>query len=165
MSTPSIHRGDHVFQGHVQVGSIDLPANNVTNAHIAAAAGIEASKLQHPVHETYSQKSTATAVAERYVAHVVSGTAATVVRIEAGCVTACIGDAEVTVDLLKNGVSILSAAITLDSGQSARDTVVGAISSASLVAADVLEIDVTVAAGTGTLGVGAFAKLQVHESA
>lgn len=165
MSTPSIHQGDHVFQGHVQVGSIDLPAGDVTNAHVASAAGIEASKLQHPVHETYSQKSTATAVVERHVVHVVSGAAATVVRIEAGCVTACIGDAEVTVDLLKNGATILSADITLDSSQSARDTVVGAIAAAGLVAGDVLELDVTVAAGTGTLGVGVFAKLQVYEGA
>ena len=83
----------------------------------------------------------------------------------AGCVTACIGDSTIEVDLLKNGVSVLSAAIEIDSGDADYAAVAGTVSSASVVAGDVLEVAITVTAGTGTLGEGVFAALTLEEKA
>ncbi len=79
------------------------------------------------------------------------------------CLTTCVGDATITVDLKVNGVSVLTAAITLDNGQSARELVAGTIDTDSLSADDVIEVAVTVNAGTGTLGKGVFAYVDLHE--
>ena len=66
-------------------------------------------------------------------------------------------------DLLKNSVSILTAAITLDSGQNAYQLVAGTIDTTALAVGDVLEIDITATAGGGTLGKGVFCYVDLHE--
>lgn len=151
------------FRGTVVFLDAVLNAGCVTDAKVAANAGIKASKLEHQHRETYAQESDTTAAAEARVVHVVKGTAGEVRSIKAGCVTPCVGDAVVTVDLLKNGVSILTATFDLTSAQSAYDLVAGTIDTATLEADDVLEVDIAVAAGTGTLGKGVFCYVDLWE--
>jgi len=91
-----------------------------------------------------------TATAETRVVHVVQGTAGQLQAFKAGCVTPCQGDATVTVDLLKAGVSVLVAAIVLDSGDQAYALTAATIDTDQVQAGDVLEAAVTVNAGTGT---------------
>jgi hypothetical protein len=95
----------------------------------------------------------------------VHGASATINSFKAGSVTACVGAATITVDLKKNGTSVLSAPITLNSSSTAYVVQSGTVTTTSLVAGDVLEVVVTATAGGGTLGNGVFAVAQVDELA
>ena len=129
-----------------------------------ASTWIEASKLEHQHRATYAQESATTAAAAKdEVIHVVKGTAGTLKTFSAGCVVANIGNSTVTVDLHKNGASVLTAAIEIDSGDAAYAIVAGIINTAPVVADDVLEVVVIATIGTGTLGKGVFASLDLWE--
>ena len=152
------------FRGTVQfLGSAKLPTAGIENKHVAADANVDPTKLQHQHRAVYEQESDTSAASETRVIHVVHGTTGTLKAIKAGCVVANIGAATITVDLLKNGVSVLTAAITLDSGQSAYQLVAGTIDTTALAVGDVLEIDITATAGGGTLGKGVFCYVDLHE--
>ena len=153
---------DGQFRGTVTFLHLVPSAGCILDAHVAANAKIAASKLQHQHREVYVQESGTTA-AETRVVHVVKGSAGVVRTIKAGCVTPCVGDAGVTVDLLKNGASILTATFDLTSAQSAYDLVAGTIDDDTLEAGDVLEVDIAVSAGTGTLGKGVFVYVDLWE--
>jgi hypothetical protein len=157
--------GDLHVAGTLSATTTTLSAGSVSNAKVAADADIDASKLEHQHSKTYEQESDTTSVTETRVIHVVYGTVATVVAFEAGSVTVCAGAATIDVDLLKNGVSILTAAITLDNGNSVRVVEAGTISSPTLADGDVLEVDVTATAGGGTVGKGVFASCIIREDA
>lgn len=159
------HEEDGTFRGAVTFLNLKPNAGCIKKAHIEAAAGIEATKLEHQHRAVYAQESATTAAAAKdEVIHVVKGTTGTLKSFEAGCVVACLGDSVVTVDLHKNGVSILVAAVDIDSGDAAYDLVAGVIDTAAVVHDDVLEVVVTVAVGTGTLGKGVFAYMDIHEA-
>ena len=154
------------FRGNVTfLGQANLPDGAVDDQAVEAGAGLDATKLEHDHRAVYEQESDTTAASETRVIHVVKGTTATVKEIKAGCVVANIGAATVDVDLLKNGVSILTAAIQIDSGDAAYALVAGTIDTPTLAVGDVLEIDVTATAGGGTLGKGVFAYVDIHEDA
>ena len=157
--------GDLVVAGALTPKSMNVPAGSVTNAAIKAAAGISASKLEHQQQPRYSQESDTTAAAEDHVLHTVYGATGTVVAFAAGCVVACTGNAVVTVDLHKNGSSMLISAIEIDNGDAAYDVVAGTVDPAKedVVVDDVLEVVVTVNAGTGALGKGVFAYAAIEE--
>ncbi len=161
----SIHRGDHYFDGNVRARTVQLPSATVGNDQVKAGAGVAASKLEHEHRVAYAQESDTTAAAETRVVHVVRGATGSIVSAAAGCVVANVGDATVSVDVTVNGSSVLTAAIEIDSADAARAVVDGAISSAALTAGDVVEIAVTVDAGTGTLGKGVFAQVNIREDA
>ena len=157
--------GNRLYRGAVQFVNAILNAGCVGNIHVAAGAKISAAKLEHEPRLTYGQLDGSATVAETKVVHVVSGTAGTLKAIRAGVATACIGDSTITVDVHKNGVTVLNAAITIDSGDAAYALVDGVIDTATLAADDVLEVVVTVNAGTGTLGQGLFVNLDLYEDA
>ncbi len=158
---------DLTVGGTLTPKNMNLPAGSVTNAAVAAAAGLSASKLEHQHQPCYAQESDTTAAAEDFVLHVIRGVTGQVTAFDAGCVVANIGAAVVTVDLHKNGATVLTAAITIDSGDAAYAIVEGTIdpNEEDLVVDDVLEVIVTVAAGGGTLGKGAFAQAVIVEDA
>jgi len=78
-------------------------------------------------------------------------------------ISVCTGNATVTVDVKKNGTTILSSTISLSSSQSNRDEVAGTLSVTSMVAADILEVVVTVDVGTGALGTGLFVWVDLND--
>ena len=157
--------GNLRVKGRIIPDYLTCPDQSVGNAAIQAAAGLEATKLQHQHQIGYAQESGTAAAAETRVVHVVRGTAGTAVQFEAGCVTPNIGAATITVDLLKDGVSILDAPIGLSVAQAAYETVEAIIDNDALADDDVLEVAVTAAAGGGTLGEGVFAALALREDA
>lgn len=157
--------GDFVYRGAVTFLNALLNSGCVSDDQVAANAAIAASKLEHSHRHTYAQESATTAAAEDRVMHVVDGTAGTIQLFEAGAVVANIGNATVTVDLLKDGASVLTSAISLTSSEAAYETVIGVIDTNTLVDGDVLEVSVTVSAGTGTLATGVFVSLDVDEDA
>lgn len=155
--------GDMHVQGKVTCNGIVLPADSVGDAAIPTGANVQAAKLEQRPKITYSQESATTAVAETRVIHVVHGATGTLRAFRAGSVVANIGGATITVDLKKNGSSILTLPITLDNTKTARQIVTAAIASAGLVVNDVLEISIAVSAGGGTIGKGVFAEVVLDE--
>lgn len=151
------------FRGQLRALDLKPNAGFLEKEHVEAGAGIEASKLQHEHRCGYAQESATAAAAGDYVMHVVRGLTGTIQSFVAGCVVANVGVAVVTVDLHKNGASILTAAITIDSGDAAYAIVEGAIDTAAVVHDDVLEVVITVNEGAGTLGKGVFAVLNLQE--
>lgn len=160
----SIVQSDLLVNGAVSCNSLAVKTPDVTDARVAPAAGIQASKLQMQHEKSYSQVGGAGSAAETKVVHVVYGATGTVLSFKAGSKTANVGAATITVDLWKNGSSILTAAISLTSATAAYALVSAALASVNLVAGDVLEVVVTVAAGGGTLGNGVFAALVLTEA-
>ena len=153
-----------VFRALVTFLNAKLNAGCVKKETIEDGAGVEASKLEHQHRCTYAQESATTAAAGLdEVIHVVKGTTGTLKTFVAGNVVANVAGATITVDLLKNGVSILDAAIELDNTDLAYIPKAGVIDTAAVVADDVLEVVVTVAAGGGTIGKGVFAALDLWE--
>lgn len=153
---------DVLITGSLQVqGPVSFGAGTIGDSQVAATAGISATKLTHDHIEKYSQPNTTATTETRglYVAR----NSGTVVEVSAGSIAANVGAATVTVDLKKNGVSILSAVITLDNANTARVVEMGTISGASYVAGDFFEIVITATAGGGTLATGVYIQALFRE--
>lgn len=156
--------GDFHVAGNLGCKTFTPPLNCIKNASIEADAGIDADKLEHRFTRGWSQPNT-TATAETRTIHVVYGATGNVVAFRAGSIAKCVGDSTVTVDLKKNGSSILTSVITLDSGNTNRVVEAATISSASLAVGDWLEIVIAISAGTGTLATGVYAEAIIDEDA
>ena len=144
---------DWRFNGQLAVGGT---AVNKTNDPIWQARDSHQNHLAH-----YSQAGVA--IAETRWIHTVRGSGV-VKAVKAGCLVACVGNAVATLDVRKNGTTILTAPISLSESQSAREEVAGVLSGVVAISAgDVLEVVVAVNAGTGTLGTGLFAWLDLDE--
>ncbi len=161
----SIIEGDVHFAGNVTFASqVNLPAGSVGKAQIAAGAGIEPTKIQQRNRAPWTQgPSDQQPTGKTESIYVVTGATGTLREFKAGLVTPPTGDATVTVDLLKNGTSVLASPIILDSTKGARDLVAAAISTMAVAQGDVLEVSVTTNQGTGTLGKGLFGVLVLDE--
>src|ERR1044071_1596666 len=104
----ALHTGQHKFEKTPTV-----PDGSWGDAQIGSNAGILATKLKHQYVRVYAQPHGVAAATERKVAHV-ARSAGEVVGIEAGIVVAAAGAATVTIDLKKNGGTILTSVITID---------------------------------------------------
>lgn len=144
--------------------TIDVPSSSIGNSQVTAGAGIEAEKLEHHHSITGNQPNTA-ATTETRVIHDVYGATGDVLAFEAGSIVAATGDSTVTLDVLKNGTTILTGVITLDNGNTARITEAGSISVAGLVDGDILEVVIVATVGTGSLPTGLFYNLRLNEDA
>lgn len=165
VSSDVIITGNLVVQGNASYHTQTIAAASIGDTQVAPAAGIQASKLQHAHRPIYAQGSSTNATAATQVIYVVVGSTGTVQVAEAGAVVPATGSDTCTVDIKKNGTTILSAVIALTSSQTARQVVAGAVTSASVVAGDVLEVVVAPNHNTGTLPQGVFVALDVFEAA
>ena len=155
---------DVVFTGAVKfAGTVQLKAGCIRNTDIEATAGIGADKLEQPVYACYGQSGTA--VAATVPIHTVVGVAGVIQSVKVGSIVACIGNAEITVDVKKNGTTVLNAPISLTVANTARVAVAGVLTVTTLAAGDLLEVVVAVNAGTGTLGTGLFVQVKLREGA
>lgn len=157
---------NQTFTGAVQfTGTVYLPIETVTNANVSTsvADAIGAAKLVHQHRAVYAQESGTTAADEERVVHVAVG-AGTVLGINVGAVVANIGASTVTVDLHKNGVTVLTGLITLDSGNAAYTLEPGVIDTAAFAADSVLEIIIDATVGGGTLATGLFVAVDLSEA-
>jgi hypothetical protein len=162
---------DVLVNGGINAQRISLEEECISNAVIetptSPADAIDTPKVRHRTIVTlpFNANEGATAAAVIVPAHVVYGAAGTIVAFAAGSIAIAVGAATVVVDLLKNGASILSGTITLDSGNTVRvlEAAPG-FSSTTLVAGDILEAKIVSAtAGGGAIPVGAFFRLVVDE--
>lgn len=145
-----LHTGQHTFDKAPKV-----PDASFGNQQIGTSSPIDVTKLNHQYQPTYAQASGAAAATETR-ALFVARASGTVRGVEAGIIVAAIGAATVTIDLKKNGVSILTSVITIDNTKAAYARTAGGISTAAYVAGDVFTIVITATAGGGTLPQGLF---------
>lgn len=156
--------GDVIVRGNLRTDSMTLAANTVGNTEFTASDPLTAAKQEHQYIVAYAQNHGSASAAQRKVVHVAHG-AGTLTAFSGGVSVACVGDSTITVNLYKNGSTILSTTVTLDNTNTAFTDEDGTFSTAAYAAGDVFEVVVTVSAGTGTLGQGVFAKLVVREAA
>jgi len=157
--------GDVQVSGTLTPARINLPPGSVTAGAVSGGPGqyLPATNQGQQYQPEYKQASGATAAADQQVVHVTRGASAVLIDFVVGAVVANIGAAIVTFDLWKNGSSVLSAPIVLTSATAAYALAGATITTASSVAGDVFEVKVTVAASSGTLAKGAFARLCIRE--
>jgi hypothetical protein len=163
MVAPIVLYSDVQVLGTITGNAITVPSGTITNAMVNAAANIGASKMQHEFLATYAQESATNAVSEQRVVHAAKGATATITQFGAGAVVLLTGADTCTVDLLKNGASILTAVISLLSSDTIRVIKFATLSSTSLVVGDVLEVKTVVSHTSGTLPKGVFARALVVE--
>lgn len=162
MPRSTIH-GDTQFTGDVSfAANVALPADCVGDDNFDSTEPLTAEKQEHRYIRTLAQVHGTAATAERRVIHCAHG-AGVVTAVRAGVVVAAVGDSTVSVDVRKNGTTILSGAIVIDNANAAYAEEDGTITVPALAAGDVLEAVVTVSAGTGTLPQGLYVDVIVTE--
>lgn len=163
MAAPSRIEGDVYVNGTLTGKTLAPSAGCVVDASVSASADIAATKVNHQHRAVFAQANSS-AASETRVIYVCYGASGTVVAFSAGSIAAAVGAATVTVDLKKNGTSILTGVITLDNANTARVVEAGTLTgSNSVVAGDVLEVVTVATAGGGTLPTGVFAAATINE--
>jgi hypothetical protein len=104
------------------------------------------------------------ATAERKVIYE-ARSAGTVLDFRAGSIAKALGGATVTIDLLKNGTTMLTTPLVLNSSNVNYTAAAASLASTSFSQNDVLEVNQTVAVGGGTLPTGVYASLTVNTDA
>jgi hypothetical protein len=155
--------GNVFVDGSLQAKTLVPSDGCVTNAKVVTDAQLDAAKLRHRNRGHFTQPNT-TATAERKIVYVARHSG-NVLSFVAGSIAICAGAATMTVDLQKNGVSVLTAVITLNSSSVNLVAQAATISVAAYVAGDVFEIISTATAGGGTIGTGLFASAEFDEQA
>lgn len=144
-------------------GTVALPSSSVGNDQINPASPIAAEKSVHQYQPKLAQAHGSSATAERRVVHVANA-AGTLVAVKVVPVVAAVGDSTVTVDMRKNGTTMLSSTVTINNSKAGYSTTAGTISGAgSYAAGDVIEIVQTISAGSGTLPQGVCTELVLRE--
>src|SRR4051812_34933987 len=89
--------------GNLSARSMTIPDNTVRGSNFSStpADALPVSKQQLNVLKTYSQESTAVALVERRVMHVVRGATATLRDFAVGCLTLATGTGSATFDLYR----------------------------------------------------------------
>lgn len=157
--------GNVFVTGNLSATSLNIPANTVIDAGVSGSADIDADKLEHLQRVVWSDESGTTTADKEHVIAVVNGTSGTLRSFKVGAVVANVGAAVVDVDLHKNGSTVLSSAVQIDSADSAYALVSGTFAATALAADDVLEISIDATAGGGTLSSGLFVILEYDEKA
>lgn len=142
--------------------SFTCPLGAIGDENIESDAGIEATKLVHRFQPVLADTHTTTTVAERKIVHLVQGTSATLNQAFAGVTTAT-SAGTVSVDIWKNGSTILTSTMSITSSLAAFSLLNAAIANQDLVQNDVLEVVVTVSGSPTSAGL--FVELQIDETA
>lgn len=155
--------GNLTVRGTLLPNVLRIPDGTILDTAVGAGANIDSDKLIHRFRAGYAQANAAAADETRviYLARAVGE----VTEFLAGSIAKAVGDATCTVDLKKNGTSILSAVITLDNANTNRVAEAGTltVSPTVLAAGDVLEIVIDGTIGTGTLPTGVFCAATINE--
>lgn len=147
----NVHNANLHLNGNLTFASTStatLPNQTVTNATVSASAAIAASKQQHEVYQCVGQAGAI--AAGTFPLHLVLGATFTARKFYAGSVAPA-SSGSCTIDLKKNGTTVLSAVITLDSGNSAYvGEAASSISTPAAVAGDVYTVVVANSSWNGT---------------
>jgi hypothetical protein len=163
---------DLYVNGNISARTITLPNTTVTNAMVAAAADIAATKLEHQRAISMHQVPGSAVVAETRDIHIVRGATGGLLQLEAA-ITGTIAtgaDRTVTIDLHKSTAAgafatVLSGTVVLDNTSVLRTPEAATFSSTSLVDGDILRLVVTVAGAAGNQALGLVVTLTFTEKA
>lgn len=146
---------DLFVNGTLSCTTLRVPDSTIDDDAIVANAAIAATKLEHQYQVTQAYESATASADGAYTVAIVKGTTGALVQFEAGCVVPATGSDTCTVDLKKNGTTVLSAPITIDSSTVARTPSQGTFASTTLADGDWLEVafDYTSTGGTAPKGV------------
>lgn len=164
--TPTVFSGPVVVTGNLSSSTFSAPAGCISDAAVvvpsAGANGINTTKLNHRQHVRYSQAEGTSIVTETRIVWLTNGTQASFISARAIEKTATSGGDTVTVDIRKNGTSILSGATPIS--VTGTSVVIGTITTTSSTVGDYVEVVVTATHTSGTLGQGLYVDLIVDES-
>ena len=163
---PNVFDGDMIVRGKLIASGFTPGNDSIGSTQFNAGDPLVASKQEHQYRVGLAQPHGTAAASERRAVHLAHA-AGKVVEVRAGLTVANVGAATVTVDVRKNGTTILSAAISLTSATAAFGSVIAlpAVGQDAYAAGDVLEAVVTATAGGGTLGQGLYVGLTLREAA
>ena len=138
----------------------NIAAYSITKQHVSPSADLPSSSMRHIFKPStdFGLAIGATPTAAEKIIYVASGTA-TILGFH-GLVNADGSSASITMDLKKNGVSILSAPISITNSTGDRTPVDGVLTSATLAADDVLSVALAVSSSTGMQGPFAWAAIE-----
>jgi hypothetical protein len=155
--------GTYYFQDLVTFNDVLLPASAITNTMVSATAAIAASKVQQHFKPHLGQSGAA--VDEEKIVHRVKGLTGTIKSFTVINDVSCVGASTVEVDLLVNGVTVLSAVVELDSATAVLTPVDGTLSSTVLVVDDVIQIAINaIQSGSDALATQVYAEARIDES-
>lgn len=155
--------GDYTVRGTLRCEAIAMPQNAIDNSNqIKAGTNISADKTEQRFFPAWSQPNSAATSETRTL--FVARRSGTVNEVIAGSIAKAVGDSVVTLDVRKNGTTILAAVITLDNANTARIVEQGSVTSSAFVAGDWFEVVIVATANTGTLPTGVFVELEVDQN-
>lgn len=156
--------GDLSILGRLIPKFFTPPAGCINDAAIPSSEQIDATKLEHQHKGFYAQTSGVTTTTVTQTIHV-ARFAGYVDSLFAGNLAICAGAATITVDLKKNGTTVLTAVLTLNSANTNGADVAATIDPAqeAYVAGDRFDLVVTATAGGGTVGSGFSAEARFNE--
>lgn len=164
----SVIDGDLVIKGNLIMtagGAVALPANSIGDTQVSSASPLGVTKVTHQLSKTYDQAhGTAVASDTGTCIHIATGVG-TVNGFSAAVRVIPIGAATVTVDLKKNGTTVLTTVITLDNANVAYTAEAAAITTPAYVAGDFFEVVIVATAGGGTLPQGLGVQATFRETA
>ena len=155
--------GDYTVRGTLRCEAIAMPQNAIDNSNqVKAGTNLDADKLEQRFFPAWSQPNSAASTETRTL--FVARRSGVVNEVSAGSIGNATGDAVVTLDVKKNGTTILNAVITLDNANTNRIVELGSITSSAFVAGDWFEVVITATIGTGVLPTGVFVQLEADQN-
>jgi hypothetical protein len=151
--------------------NITLPAGQIVNADVSSSAAIDTGKQRHRTHTTYCQPNGTAVVADEKAMFVAYGASSSCSVVAGKCgiqtlmSTGGSDDKTVTVNVKKNGTTILTGTYEINKTKTAYTSYDLTFSSTALVAGDVVSVVITVGGSTGTQGQGVFVTLVFDEDA
>lgn len=152
--------GDTYITGTLTAGAMNVPASSVGNTEVEAQANISASKLEHQHNLNVALFDHATSVVAKRQAIFRAESNCTIDEVGAYVTVAAGASTTVTIDILKNGTTVLTSTISITNAQTAYQEVAGTVSSSSLVAGDKLEANVTITGANAPKGLNVFAVIR-----
>jgi hypothetical protein len=158
----TVRNGTVNFSG---ASGFTAPPNTITDAMLSASSPAGPTKTRRRFVRTHKQANGASIVTVTERIHLGYGAigAVTAVRCMNTGVVGTGGGMSVTVDVKKNGVSILTAVMTINAATLLNAIVAGSIATAAYAVGDYFDVVVTATAGGGTLPQGLYVDVVLDE--
>lgn len=170
MVDTNIVPGNLQVGGQLTAGSMTAPDNSVADAAVQTPTdmddAIDANKVKHENVRTWTDHELE--IDEESVAKEgymwCASAAGTIVSIAMGSVVVATGDNTLTIDVKKNGTTILSSTVVLDSSNTNYIVEDGTLSVTTFVDGDVFTVHLTLGGSSGAHAKGAFIRMVVQHS-
>jgi hypothetical protein len=158
----ALENTDIITGGVIKPFELIIPAATIKNVGVASDAAIAASKSERSFPIVVSQAGPA--VTATHLVRFCKGTTGTIKHVTVSNITACAGSSEVTVDVKKNGTTVLSAVVTLNSSKAAYSETEATITVPALADGEYLTVHITATqSGTDALATGVLVQIDIDE--